>query len=280
MRALGGGYGDGLNMQQMVGRTPEVRPDHEARQASARSGIRGALAESTQTLREAGLSLRSRGVGGGGLAGRPTPGAGGAAGSAASSPLRQQAMSASEGARQPPAALAAARRRPASPLPSPRSLRGGAVSHSTGSARELFAAICGAPETTAAAGPPREITLRDYQRGVQPVAPAPTLPYPGPDGLAPGQRRRAAAVASGDGSGQSGPVAMSLGAGEKAAAVPADGRTSMLSGARCALGELATAPVAQCSAFAHLLDRLVDSPEACFADPLAAWKGAAAGAAA
>merc|ERR1711975_98464 len=83
------------------------------------------------------------------------------------------------------------------------------------------------------------------------------------DNISPGERKRAQAAARADGREKMPPV----GARGEPKPTLADGVTSMLTGARGDLGEILTAPVSPFSSFDNLLDRLVDTPEACFANP-------------
>merc|ERR1719198_287836 len=119
------------------------------------------------------------------------------------------------------------------------------------------------PPATEFEAQPRVISVREFQRGTSVVKPARPLPFPGPDSLSPGERKRAQAVARAAGREKMPPM------GARGAAPPtlADGVTSMLTGARGDLGEILTCPVSAFSSFDNLLDRLVDTPEACFVNP-------------
>lgn len=142
------------------------------------------------------------------------------------------------------------------------------------SARDLFAALSdgtgaladGLQGTAAAlqdAYDQRVISVREFQRGTAVVKPAKPLPFPGPDSLSPGERKRAQAAARAAGREKIPPM------GARGAPQPtlADGVTTMLTGVRGDLGEILTAPVSPFSSFDNLLDRLVDTPEACFVNP-------------
>merc|ERR1719198_1942132 len=110
---------------------------------------------------------------------------------------------------------------------------------------------------------PRVISVREFQRGTSVVKPARPLPFPGPDSLSPGERKRAQAAARAAGREKMPPV----GARGEPKPTLADGVTTMLTGTRGDLGEIITARVSPFSSFDNLLDRLVDTPEACFVNP-------------
>lgn len=271
---------------------PFVRLGHEAFLDRASDAIASSVAESTQLLREVGPLLGTAAPSSASAARRA--GRGGAAASRSLTPPRPLLV-----APPPPpvpATVASAAPVAAEPLP-PQHLPERAFS-----ARDLFAAMAaddrggegggpralpppvavvvagGAAAAAAASAPPsRAITVHDFQRGAPLVAPAPPLPFPGPDGQSPGRRRRAAALAVSASSGSKLAEAVVAPSGFQplaATATLADGITTMLTGARCDLGEILTAPVDPGSSFDSLLDRLVEDPVGCFAEPRALWHGA------
>lgn len=255
-------FAQGMSRPASLGsRKPVVRAGHEAFLDRASNAVASSVAESTKLLREVGSLSR-------GASQRRLRPQGGFADGRSLTPPPARSIT------PPPPALSTATA-PEQPL-------------AVRSARELFAALSGGPAEVVlpsvalpsaspaasgshgqACGVPRVISVHDFQRGAPLVAPATPLPFPGPGGESPGRRRRAKALAASE-------LPPSVGAvppWSRAAAAPADGVTAMLTGARCNLGEILTAPTAPCSSFDSLLDRLVDSPEACFADPLALCRG-------
>eukprot|EP00929_Paragymnodinium_shiwhaense_P009975 TRINITY_DN11443_c0_g1_i1.p1 TRINITY_DN11443_c0_g1~~TRINITY_DN11443_c0_g1_i1.p1 ORF type:complete len:282 (+),score=50.90 TRINITY_DN11443_c0_g1_i1:78-923(+) len=248
MRGLGGGYGDPQTLRQVVKQPMQIRAAHEGFVTEAAQAVSSSLNESALLLREAGVPLggtkREKSPRGQSPSPAPTMGSPQAQsrfgfGNTAGSPLTPMHVSMEE------------------TLVLPRSGR---------SARELFAALSesgGVGQTT-----PRTITVRDFQRGKPVVTPAEPGPFPGPGQMSPGERRRAAAVATSISFGKTGAHGASDTKREKPQL--ADGVTSMLPGVYTDLGELALAPMAPGSSFDALLDRLVDAPESCFARPLAA----------
>lgn len=255
-------FAQGMSRPASFGsRQPVVRPGHEAFLDRASDAIASSVAESTKLLREVGSLSR-------GASQRHLRSQGGFAAGRSLTPPPARSIT------PPPPALSTVTV-PEQPL-------------AVRSARELFAALSGGPAevalpsvalpsaTPAASGPcgqtcggPRVISVHDFQRGAPLVAPAAPLPFPGPGGESPGRRRRAKALAASEQPQAVGAVPP----WSRATAAPADGVTAMLTGACCDLGEILTAPTAPCSSFDSLLDRLVDSPEACFADPLALCRG-------
>jgi len=109
----------------------------------------------------------------------------------------------------------------------------------------------------------RNVSVRDVQRGMPVIPPAPTLPYANRDGLSPGLRKRAAVLADAARGSQAAPITRR---DELHGRPPelADGVTTMLHGCHCDLGDLNTAPVSSAASFHTLLSKLVDTPEACF----------------
>mmetsp|Transcript_9967 Transcript_9967/g.22888 ORF Transcript_9967/g.22888 Transcript_9967/m.22888 type:complete len:290 (+) Transcript_9967:32-901(+) len=236
-------------LQRVIRRPPEVRQGHELLVDRASSAIASSLAESAQLLKEVGPAPAPRGAGNG-----------------------TQQTSAAVAVIGPTARTASA---PPQRVPVPSQIEGSgraAPPDISRSARDLFAVLSGsapvAPsgvvpwvglsaEARSLTPPPRVISVRDYQRGRPVVAPAPPLPFPGPDPRTPGQRRRAVA----------GDVAAAPSPSRSGSHL-ADGISSMLTGISTELGELVTTPAAPCSSFDSLLSLLVDDPQACFADPL------------
>lgn len=244
MRGLGGGYGDPHPMRTVVKRPMQVRQDHQAFVQQTSEEISYALAESSALIREVDSSRTALGNG---------------------AYVSDLSMSRKD---------------------SPRALSPGdsGLPRSTRSARDLFAALTasdgllpaplpppavrGTDGHAKAVAGPRSISVREFQCGTPVVAPAPPLPFPGPDSLSPGERRRVQAVAT----------AMSIGrpdhqgvAASRTGEPPklADGQTTMLHGVHTDLGELSLTPCAPSSSFESLLDKLVDAPDMCFARPLA-----------
>lgn len=257
MRPIPGAHDDPdpPQLQTRVAKKPAVRGGHVAFLGQASGAIASSVAESTQLLREVGASTNKRDAFG-----------------KAASQGRGYAK-----APQPPRSISPAPNSAASGDRRRVQIQSGTPHDPTRSARELFEAL--AASGTGALPPPairgqgepadevRTVNVFDYQRGKRLVAPAAPLPFPGPDGRSPGDRRRAAAV------GANPTTPASIGDKSRGANGPSDGHSSMLVGVRVELGEILTAPVADCSTFDHLLDRLVDTPEACFADPLALVHG-------
>ncbi|CAK9117249.1 unnamed protein product [Durusdinium trenchii] len=168
-----------------------------------------------------------------------------------------------------------------------------------GSARELFAALqtsqsglaalpvkgerqssssrSPSPRATSAAGnsataegnSPRMVSVKDFQRGAPLVAPAQLLPFPG-DGNSPGRRRRLAEMTGGRSNILD--PARGVPRQQKEREDLADGVTAMIFPVQCEIGPLKTTPVAECSSFDVLLERLVEHPESCLADPLALFR--------
>eukprot|EP00927_Polykrikos_kofoidii_P062484 TRINITY_DN57299_c0_g1_i1.p1 TRINITY_DN57299_c0_g1~~TRINITY_DN57299_c0_g1_i1.p1 ORF type:complete len:280 (-),score=38.80 TRINITY_DN57299_c0_g1_i1:180-1019(-) len=257
MRGLGGGYGDPQSLRQVVGAPLEVRASHRDFVQIASDGLLSSLAESTNLLRDVGV-------------GKLTPPVGGA------SSLRDELL-VRQGAKAPTRSIGGV-------APPSSSDQLAVRAPSAKSARDLFAALKSSDgkggvaviSPSNATSPrvarsvsPRPISVRDFQRGTPVVAPAP--PLPSSDGLSLGQRRRQGAFARAESYGSHHGTRWSLSPERsKDRSQLADGVTSMLPGVRVDLGELALTPAEPLlSSTLALIDKLVETPEACFARPLA-----------
>mmetsp|Transcript_115692 Transcript_115692/g.327158 ORF Transcript_115692/g.327158 Transcript_115692/m.327158 type:complete len:345 (-) Transcript_115692:69-1103(-) len=235
MKSIGGSYGNPAGLRHVVSGTPTMRRDHQEFVEEHNNALSCSLA--------------------------------------ASKALLQAATSANQ-SNKAPGRLALSH--DTSPANARQGDASGTRQHrATQTARDLFAILNarqdGLATTTISAssadlGPrsdssPRVISVRDFQRGKLLVAPVAPLPFP--DQMTPGERKRAAAAANAIPLHAS-PRALGSQKGQKP--VLANGKTSLLPGVRCDLGELATTPSAACSRFWSLLDKLVDAPEACLAE--------------
>merc|ERR1711908_152140 len=70
-----------------------------------------------------------------------------------------------------------------------------ATSSSASALQDTSAAGKAMPPATEGEFQPRVISVREFQRGTSVVKPARPLPFPGPDSLSPGERKRAQAAA-------------------------------------------------------------------------------------
>lgn len=264
-------------LQKIVSKPQGVRTEHEVFLNWANDSIAGSVAESSQLLRDVGTTPPTArddyATSGRGTSPAPTH-----------SP-RRGARSAS-----PAPASVAYRAAAGAPLSSGMALAEGNTQEASlgraRSARDLFMSLqaegpagqgqpqpLGPPGTgytyAASKAPPepeqgpRVISVREYQRGTAVMKPAAPLPFPGVDSLSPGQRKRAQGAAQAAGRIPTAPIA----ARGSPQPTLADGVTSMITGVRGDLGEIITAPVSPFSSFDNLLDRLVDTPEACFVNP-------------
>jgi hypothetical protein len=265
-------------LQRITHKPQGVRTEHEVFVNWANDSITASMAESGQILRDLGQD----------------PAAAARGGSPTRSPDKRRGASPDPRARSvsPSVAYTAARNAPMSAgIVLSETMAQEASLGRARSARDLFAALSDgstsalaeysigasssmALQDTSAGGKalppasetevqPRVISVREFQRGTSVVKPARPLPFPGPDSLSPGERKRAQAAARSAGREKIPPV----GARGEPKPTLADGVTSMLTGVRGDLGEILTAPVSPFSSFDNLLDRLVDTPEACFVNP-------------
>lgn len=271
MRAIVGGEPSSRSaLQRLVHRPHAVRADHEVFLNWANDSVASAVAESTQILRDVGAEA---------TAGVRTESPSAASRWGTSSRRGARSLSPAPASTVYPASAGGAltARAAISDAASQEASLGRARS-----ARDLFAALSdSAPieerslallpdvdgKVMQALPPPdassRVISVREFQRGTSVVKPAAPLPFPGPESLSPGERKRAQAAAQAAGRAPMPP------AGARGGPQPtlADGVTSMITGVRGDLGEICTAPVSPFSCFDTLLDRLVDTPEACFVNP-------------
>lgn len=254
-------------LQRVVNKPQSVRTEHETFINWANDSIAGSVAESSQILRDLGHdpALVVRGE----LS--PTRSPTKRARSVSPSIAYTAAVSAPQSAGM---VLSETMAKEAS-LGRARSARDlfASLADATGALAEHSSALSNTTlqDTAGKALPPapegyvqaRVISVREFQRGTSVVKPANPLPFPGPGSLSPGERKHARAAARAAGRERILPA----GARGEPKPMLADGITSMLTGARGDLGEILTAPVSPFSGFDNLLDRLVDTPEACFVKP-------------
>eukprot|EP00933_Yihiella_yeosuensis_P007834 TRINITY_DN11301_c0_g2_i1.p1 TRINITY_DN11301_c0_g2~~TRINITY_DN11301_c0_g2_i1.p1 ORF type:complete len:319 (-),score=46.68 TRINITY_DN11301_c0_g2_i1:80-1036(-) len=291
MRPVGGGFGERALLQSSAqrgsnsGSSLHIRGDHTVFLDRASSSLAACVAESSQLLRAAGTPPRGRlkaaddrqlalgysgGYANGAQPSTQIPRVGTARGRSARDLFATLSASSDGGVLGPPL-----------PAPSITSL---ALPRSSTPPRGRRRAQpdSGPPfalETTTSqqrSSSPRVVSVKDFQRGVPVVPPAPLLPFRGPGGHSPGRRRRMAEFEASSSRSLSDPArGVPSGrdvTGAKHVEDLSDGTTAMLPAVQCKLGELTTAPVAACSSFSSLLDRLVDQPESCLSDPLALFR--------
>jgi len=250
-----GDPGQRANLQHTVTKPQTVRTDHEVYLKWANDSIASHLQESKQILLELGEDAT-------------------VSSSFAAQRGKPRAASAPRVAGQQNVALAAASNAPGpGQMMIAESLGQEASLGRARSARDLFSAL--SEDTTAMGGGDadsegfvaagRVLSVREFQRGTSVIKPHPPLPFPGPNNMSPGERKRATAAARAAGREK----LPSMGARGGNIPMLADGVTTMLNGVRGDLGEIVTAPVSPFSTFDNLLDRLVDTPEACFVNPMA-----------
>eukprot|EP00434_Breviolum_minutum_P009429 symbB.v1.2.008304.t1/scaffold499.1/size195312/10 len=256
-------YGGERSLQSMQ-RSTEVRGDHQIFVERAGSSLAASLMESSQILKSVGSQSKaahgSYDVASSGL------------GVVTSTPLQLQPHQISQAA---PKYRGSARELFAALQAAPSSLaalpvRGGERQSSSSRSPSARVSSAAGSGNQGEGNSPRTVTVKDFQRGAPLIAPAQLLPFSG-QGHSPGRRRRLAEMTAGGRSNILDP-ARGVPRQQKDREDLADGVTAMISPVHCEIGPLKTTPAAECSSFDYLLDRLVEHPESCLADPLALFR--------